>query len=145
MSSLDELNFASDFEAALKNPLARRSTIERGGVLEALVTLSSVNSPKEYFQARLAWTAYPSQPPSLKFRDPSTGRLDLATSWPICRGFRPQSLDACVNWCAEGFVLHPEWRTDPKWQWDATGNPLFRTIQLLQFEMDEFFEGRFKQ
>ena len=144
MSSLDELNFESDFEAVLIHPLARRCVVERGGSLEAFVKLSSSKALEDFYQARLAWTGYPGQPASLKFRDPATGRLDMATAWPNCRGFRPQSLDACVNWCAEGFALHPEWLADPKWRWDPTGNPLLRTIETLQFEMDEFFDGRFK-
>jgi len=143
MPSLDELNLESDLKAVLDHPLSQRCRVERVALLEVVVQVSSARAPKEVFQARLAWAKYPSQPPSLKFRDPGTGRLDIATAWPNCRGFRPQSLDACVNWCAEGFALHPEWCSDPKWRWDPTGNPLLRTIETLQFEMDEFFEGRF--
>ena len=143
---MDELAFAADLEAVLTSSEATRWVIERGTApLEVLVTLSSALSPEDRFQARLAWARYPgSLPGSLKFRDPATGRLDVARAWPMCRGFRPASLDACVNWCAEGFALHPEWVNDPKWRWDASGNPLLRMLTRLQFEMDTFFEGRFK-
>jgi hypothetical protein len=102
----------------------------------------SPSGSAEVFQARLLWTEYPGQPPSLKFRDPATGRLDLPTAWPIVRGFRPASLDACVSWCAEGFNLHPEWRTDPKLRWVPHGNVLLKVLRILQGELDEFFQGR---
>ena len=104
--------------------------------------MSPAQAPGEVFQARLLWTVYPGQPPSLKFRDPATGRLDLPTAWPIVRGFRPQSLDACVNWCLEGFGLHPEWRTDPRYTWDSRGNVLLKVLRILQDELDHYFQGR---
>lgn len=144
--SLDELAFEADLKAVKASVEAARWEIEKGsGLLEVFVTLSSALNPEESFQARLAWSRYPgSLPGSLKFREPQTGRLDIATAWPVCRGFRPSSLDACVNWCAEGFALHPEWVNDPKWRWDTSGNPLLRMLSRLQFELDTFFDGRFK-
>src|ERR1700731_3042284 len=108
------LALRQDFEEAKAVPEAIRWILEMPGDLEALALMSPQTVPTERFQARLLWTRYPDDPPSLKFRDPSTGRLDLPQAWPIARGFRPQSLDACVNWCAEGFSLHPEWRNDPR-------------------------------
>ncbi len=140
--SLDELSFESDLAAVLASTAARRWTIEKAGPLGVHVTLSPELAPKEMFQARLVWSTYPGGLPSLKFRDPATGRLDLASAWPRVRGFRPQSFDACVNWCAEGVALHPEWKTDPKWRHDSTGNPLLRTLATLQGEMDIHYEGR---
>src|SRR5215467_12294060 len=111
---LSILNLRDDFEEAAGVSDAARWKLEMPGPLEVLVTLSSSTALSEKFQARLLWTKYPDDPPSLKFRDPATGRLDLPQAWPVVRGFRPQSLDACVNWCSEGFVLHPEWKTDPR-------------------------------
>jgi hypothetical protein len=112
--------------------------------LEVLAMMSPESAPTERFQARLLWTRYPDDPPSLKFRDPSTGRLDLPQAWPIVRGFRPQSLDACVNWCSEGFALHPEWKADPRLKWNPNGNRLLFVLRQVQEELDDHFQGRFK-
>src|SRR2546423_1509252 len=83
-----------------------------------------VGDVKEVFQLRLLWNRYPDDPPSLKFRETESGRLDAPKSWPQVPGFRPNTLDACVSYCSEGFALHPEWRSDPHYRWDPRGNPL---------------------
>lgn len=144
IDELSILNLRGDFEEAAGVSDAARWKLEMPGPLEVLVTLSPRTAPDEMFQARLLWTKYPDDPPSLKFRDPSTGRLDLPQAWPIIRGFRPGSLDACVNWCIEGFNLHQEWRTDPRYRWNPTGNPLLRVLRQLQEEFDDYYQGRFK-
>jgi hypothetical protein len=138
------LNLADDFEKVLACKDADRWKLEKPGPLEVLVSLSPAGQPKEVFQARLFWTGYPGQPPSLKFRDPTTERLDLPTAWPQVRGFRPASLDACVSWCAEGFNIHPEWRNDPKFRWDPRRNVLLKVLRTLQDELDNYFQGRFR-
>ncbi|MCI0464148.1 MAG: hypothetical protein L0Z62_45015 [Gemmataceae bacterium] len=140
---LSALNLGDDFEKALACEDASRWKLEKIGPLEVLVSLSPVGQPHEVFQARLLWTLYPGQPPSLKFRDPATERLDMPTAWPQVRGFRPTSLDACVSWCMEGFNLHPEWRNDPKFRWDPRGNVLLKVLRILQDELDNYFRGRF--
>ena len=145
MSGLSELAFDHDCRELPQAEDATRWTVEKIGPLEVYVVISSIKAPDEKFQARLLWATYPEDPPSLKFRDPASGRLDLPTAWPVVRGFRPTSLDACVNWCLEGFTLHPEWKTDPDKKWNPAGNPLLRVIRTLQSEMDEHFSGRFKQ
>ncbi len=139
---LSKLNLDEDFKKALAVPEAKRWKLERSGPLEVWVTMCTVRVGKEKFQARLFWTEYPGQPPSLKFRDPATGRLDLPEAWPKVRGFRPPSLDACVSWTLEGFNLHPEWRSDPRYRWDPRGNRLLFVIRTLQSELDDHFEGR---
>lgn len=141
---LSKLNFLDDFEEVKGTPDSARWKLEMPSDLEVFVTISPAGLPNQQFQARLLWSRYPDDPPSLKFRDPATGRLDLPQAWPVVRGFRPQSLDACVNWCAEGFVLHPEWRTDPRLRWNPSGNPLLRVLRQLQEELDDHFQGRFK-
>jgi hypothetical protein len=141
---LSKLNLKDDFEEATGVSDTPRWTLEMPGDLEVLATMSPASAPNERFQARLLWTKYPDEPPSLKFRDPATGRLDLPQAWPIARGFRPQSLDACVNWCSEGFALHPEWRTDVRFKWNPNGNPLLWVLRQLQEELDDHFQGRFK-
>jgi hypothetical protein len=141
---LSKLNLRDDFAEAASVSDATRWELEMPGDLEVLATFSPATAPNERFQARLLWTRYPDEPPSLKFRDPSTGRLDVPQAWPVVRGFRPQSLDACVNWCLEGFALHPEWKADPRFRWNPSGNRLLWVLRVLQEELDENYQGRFK-
>jgi hypothetical protein len=141
---LSVLNLRDDFAEAGDVPEASRWKLEMPSDLEVLVTLGPARAPDEIFQVRLLWTRYPDCPPSLKFRDPNSGRLDMPQAWPVGRGFRPQNLDACVNWCAEGFVTHPEWKTDARFQWNPSGNPLLWVLRQLQEELDEHYQGRFK-
>lgn len=117
--------------------------LKRGAdpLLEVFATMSSRRAPQEQFFVRLLWSEYPGLP-SLKFRDPGTGRLDIPRAWPQCPGFRPTSLDACVSWTAEGHALHPEWRNAPATRFDCTGNTLFRVLCILQDTLDFSFEGR---
>ena len=141
---LSALNLADDFEKAVTSEDAARWTLKKAGSLEVWASMSPASAPQEVFEARLLWNVYPGQPPSFKFRDPSSGRLDMPTAWPLVRGFRPQSLDACVNWCLEGFALHPEWRTDPRYAWDHRGNVLLKVLRILQNELDHHFQGRYR-
>jgi hypothetical protein len=138
-------SFQTDLARALTCEDAKRWKLEVVADLTVLVSLNPVAAGQEVFQSHLAWQKYPDGLASLKFRDPATGRLDMPTAWPIVRGFRPQSLDACVNWCAEGFALHPEWRNDSRYKWVTRGNVLLKTIRILQDEMDTAYQGRFKQ
>lgn len=140
------LSFNEDLDEVLSAPEALRWKIQRiDDELEVYVDLSSEKLPDEVFQARLFWNVYPAEPPSLKFRDPTTGRLDMPTAWPEMRGFRPTNLDACVNWCSEGFIAHPEWKNDPNIKWNPQGNALLRVLRLLQRELDESLVKRFQQ
>jgi hypothetical protein len=139
---LSELNFAQDFEVALGVSDATRWHLTKAGPLKVWATMSPAAKPEESFQAQLLWRVYPEEPPSLKFRDPASGRVDLPHAWPQVRGFRPGTLDACVTWCLEGMGLHPEWRTDPRFLWDIRGNVLLRVLRTLQEELDEQFQGR---
>lgn len=139
---LSALNLDDDLGEVLALPEASRWVIERAGPLEIWAMLTAAGHPAEHFHARLAWQSYPDQAPSLKFRDPATGRLDLPTAWPQAPGFRPSSLDACVNWSAEGLALHPEWQNDPNYRWDPRGNALLKILRLIQETLDDGFQGR---
>lgn len=141
-ADLSALNLSDDLAEVRTTEDAARWEITLPNPLEVLVTLSPASAPGESFQARLLWSAYPTEPPSLKFRDPATGALDRPQAWPKVRGFRPASLDACVNFCAEGFALHPEWRTDPRYRWETRGNVLLKVLRTLQDELDHHFSGR---
>ena len=140
---LSGLNLRDDYVEASSMPDASRWKLEVPSDMEVLVTLKPA-AHNDIYQARLLWSRYPDAPPSLKFRDPVTGRLDLPQAWPQCRGFRPGSLDACVNWCSEGFTIHPEWVNDQRYCWNPAGNPLLRVLRQLQEELDEHYQGRFK-
>lgn len=140
---LSKLNFQQDLEEALLADDSKRWKIEKAGDLEVHVTMASIKDPDNHFQARLLWRGYPGEPPTLKFRDPKTGSLTLPAAWPQVRGFRPQSLDACTNYCAEGFGLHPEWKNDPNLKWNTRGNALLRVIRIIQNELDYHYSNRF--
>lgn len=142
-ATLSNLNLKDDYQAVSQLEESSRWGPEMSGPLEVSCSMQSVKAPGEVFQARLSWTSYPDEPPSLKFRDPRTGGLDLPSAWPMVRGFRPQSLDACVSWTAEGMTIHPEWRNDPRYRWDPHGNALLRILRILQDELDEHFQGRY--
>lgn len=141
-TDLSAMNLADDLGEVRATSDAARWEIATAGPLEVHIMLSPESAPAQRFQARLLWAEYPTAPPSLKFRDPETGALDRPTAWPIVRGFRPPSLDACVNYCAEGFALHPEWQTDARYRWDARGNVLLKVLRTLQHELDHHFTGR---
>jgi hypothetical protein len=139
-----KLNLRDDFAEAADAPDVQRWRLELCGDLEVRVGLSPEGACQEHFQARLLWNKYPDEPPSLKFRDPVTGSIHSPRAWPLARGFRPQTLDACVNWCLEGFGLHPEWKNDPRLKWNPSGNPLLWVIRQLQEELDQHYQGRFQ-
>lgn len=144
-SDLSKLNFADDLAAARKAPDASRWVLEHRGDLELWVTVSPDGHDAEKFVARLLWTEYPGDlPPSVKFVDPTTERLDVRSAWPIARAFRPDSFDICATWTAEGFTLHPEWRKDPTCRWPTDGNSILRSVRLLQHELDLTYQGRCK-
>ncbi len=139
---LSAINLDSDYDEALGTPDASRWSLEKAAPLEILATMSPAAVTAEKFQARFLWSSYPDEPPSMKFRDPASGRLDLPSAWPQVRGFRPPSLDACVNWCLEGFAIHPEWRQDARFRWMTDGNVLLKVLRTLQSELDDYFTGR---
>lgn len=136
--------FEDDLREAETVEDANRWKLERGAHQEVFVTIASATDPDNKYQMRLAWRTYPLDAPSLKFRNPATGSLSEPTAWPMVRGFRPGNLDACVNYCEEGFVTHPEWRNDPCFRWRAEGNVLLRVLRIVQSEMDEYYTGRHK-
>lgn len=140
---LSVLNLREDYERVSALTEAKRWILETPAPLEVLVIMSPASAPAEQFQARLVWRVYPGEsPPSLKFCDPETGRIDLTRAWPVIPGFRPTSFDACVNYSAEGFALHPEWKTDPRYRWNAVGNVLLKMLRILQDELDNRYQGR---
>lgn len=141
--SVDTLLLDDDFAEVVAADDGRRWELTRKDQLEIWVIMSPKSAPEEKYFVRLLWMRYRDDPPSLKFRD-KDGRLDNPRAWPLLPGFRPASLDACVNYCAEGFSLHPEWKNDPRTRWDPRGNSLLRVLTILQVAFDENYGGRFK-
>lgn len=133
----------ADFAEIVASPESSRWTLTLNNQREVSVTMSPSSVSHEQFQACLYWSEYPSSPPSLKFRDPKTGNLNDPRAWPQCPGFRPTSLDSCVNWTAEGHGLHPEWRNSPATRWIPDGNALCRVLHILQDTLDLSFSGRY--
>jgi hypothetical protein len=124
-------------------PESKRWHLERDPTvpLGLLITMHSIKKPDELYRARFRWTGL-FDPASLKFLNLQTGAQDDVAAWPQCRGFRPTALDACVNWTAEGFALHPEWRNSPKTAFLAPEKPVRFALLKLQSVLDSSYEGR---
>lgn len=140
-ADLAVLCFEADLEEVMAAPDVERWKLKRGDPLELLAIMCPSRAPTEQFHPRFLWVEYPGLP-SLKFRDPVTGRLDNPRAWPQCPGFRPSSLDTCVSWTVEGHALHPEWRTAPATRFDRSGNAIYRALCNLQDTLDLSFQGR---
>ena len=103
--------------------------------------MSPPGQPAERFFARIAWSAYPGAPPSVKFADRVGGRLDLTSSWPIIPGYRPGERDICQPFTAEGHAIHPDWSSGPE-AWQSTGNPFLAVVCQLLHGMTDKYQGR---
>ena len=95
----------------------------------------------EIYIARVAWTTYPGAAPSVKFATEVGGRLDVPSAWPTVPGFRPTAFDICMPFTAEGFNVHPEWRTSAE-AWKENGNPFLFVASTLQRLLDTRYSGR---
>lgn len=134
-ADFDELPSGSDRESA------DTWSAELMGPLEVWVTFIPAQHATERFCARIAWDRYPDNAPSVLFRDPETGRLDVPHAWPTGGPFRPM-IGLCVNYTREGFRLHPEWVTDARLRWRTDGNVLLKVIRLMQDSFDHEYAGR---
>jgi hypothetical protein len=83
----------------------------------------------------------PRQPLALRAVPITAGIIGDADLPARARGFRPPN-DICATWTREGFQIHPEWRTDPKYRWVPHGNVLLKSLRQLQGELDETYAGR---
>ena len=145
MSTVDETLLAEDFNAVKETEEATRWDLERGNSLEVSVKMSPRGKPGEVYWAFLRWQSYPGSLPSLKFRNLTTGNEADPEAWPMLPGFRPNSLDTCVHWTAEGHSLHPEWSKGSATKHNPSGNVLFRALCFLQDDLDFSYQGRFKK
>jgi hypothetical protein len=143
---------ASDFERNLFEqelakvrglPEAQRWKLERDNTVALGVTVElwPAGAPDDKYLARLVWADY-FGPPSLKFLNLVSRAENDPTAWPMCRGFRPGSLDACVNWTAEGHRLHPDWQANERTAFKQREAPVQFALLTLQHEMDSGYTGR---
>jgi hypothetical protein len=137
------LNLAAD-EVAVAAFVARNGGhLTRDGTDPAVywTRMRPAVAPSETYYARVAWSAYPYEAPSVKFSDAIAGSLAVTSAWPMIPGYRPSSFDICKPMTAEGYVLHAEWRTGPD-AWPTTGNPFLWVVETLQYDLDNNYGGR---
>jgi hypothetical protein len=141
-ATLDSQMLDDDFEEAKADSEATRWILERVGALEVTASMSPKTDPSEVFKARLAWLTYPGTWPSLKFLNDS-GQDNDPRAWPVCNGFRPTTLDACVHWTRESQQIHPEWAGDARMRCPSTGNILLTCLYFLNDTLNHQYQGRF--
>jgi hypothetical protein len=105
------------------------------------LVLRPKSAPRETYYARVAWSAYPDHPPSVRFHDGIGGTFAAARAWPMVVGYRVGSWDICKPFTAEGFALHAEWGTGPH-AWKSSGNPFWWVAQALQNDLNHNYQGR---
>lgn len=86
------------------------------------------------FVARLLWTVYPDQPPSLLFATEVGGPTTVNSAWPAAPGYRAPA-DICKPFTAEGQALHAEWASGEH-AWQSDGNPFLYVIENVQSDID---------
>ena len=86
------------------------------------------------FIARVLWTVYPDQPPSLLFATEIGGPTNLPSAWPAATGYRAPS-DICKPFTAEGQGLHSEWAAGAQ-AWRSDGNPFLYVIENVQDDIN---------
>lgn len=105
------------------------------------LTLVPRSEPLERYVVRVVWTSYPHEPPSVRFATEIGGSLSTTSAWPTIPGYRPGSFDICKPFTAEGYNLHPDWRSGPE-AWRTSGNPFLHVATTLQYDLDNNFTGR---
>jgi len=135
----DDRTAVEEFLADFGGELLQRPEDVEAGVY--WLKLHPRNAPQETYVARLAWTRYPDTAPSVKFADGVGGSLGVVNAWPNCNGYRPGNFDICKPFTAEGFVVHPEWRTG-QYAWRTTGNPFLFVVAQLQDDLNHRYQGR---
>jgi hypothetical protein len=105
------------------------------------LTIHPRTAPAETYVVRIAWTIYPGAAPSVKFAEDVGGSLGVLKAWPQSSGYRPGNFDICKPFTAEGFAVHPEWRTGVH-AWPTTGNPFLFVVAQLQDDLNHRYQGR---
>ena len=103
-------------------------------------TMHPRSAQGETYIVRIAWTRYPDEPPSVKFAEGIAGSLAVVRAWPVVPGYRAGNFDICAPFTAEGYLTHPEWRTQAPWP--TSGNPFLWVVDTLQGDLDRNYGGR---
>lgn len=137
-----ELNLATDVEEVRRHGADLGWIVDGPAEIEVYIALTS-HVDGEVYVIWFHCPGYPDDAFSVKPVDPESKDPSAACAWPRCEGFRPPN-DLCMPLCAEGYALHPEWRTDPRWRWESKGNPLLRVAEELQARLDDptKYQGR---
>ena len=124
-------------------PEASRWVIERDTTVELglTVVMHSSRKPDDHYKARIRWTNL-FGPFSLKFIDMNTGSDCAPTAWPVCAGFSPPNLFACLTLTKEGHDHHPEWKNNPATRFPETDAPVQLALVSLQAHLDTTYQGR---
>ena len=86
------------------------------------------------FTARIMWSVYGDQPPSVLFADGVGGATSDVSSWPAASGYRAPN-DVCKPFTAEGQALHADWAAGHH-RWRAEGNPFLFVVETIQDDID---------
>ena len=143
MADTETLTNLTDDEAAVKAFLSEhdgRLVRDADDPATYWLDLRPASTPGERFYVRLVWTRYPDEPPSILFADAVGGQLGVARAWPVAPGYRAPN-DICKPLSAEGYALHPEWRTGPD-AWPIDGNSFLWVVETLQYDLDNDYQGR---
>lgn len=133
----DELVRVQGLVEAGRWKLARDDSVPLGLTAE----MHSLKAPTELYLARVRWEHY-FEPASVKFLNRETSADNDPRAWPQCAGFRPTSLDTCVNWTREGHLTHPEWAQSPHTAFAAPEAPMQFVLLHLQMTLDTTYSGR---
>lgn len=98
------------------------------------IALQPRDATADAFIARIAWTIYPSRPPSLLFATAVGGPTTDPRAWPAAPGYRAPG-DVCKPFTAEGQALHPDWGNGPN-RWRSEGNPFLYVVETVQSDID---------
>jgi hypothetical protein len=105
------------------------------------LTMHPAEAATEMYYIKVTWSVYPGQAPSVKFADAIGGSLTVKAAWPVIPGYRADSFDICKPMTAEGFALHQEWQSGPD-LWPTEGNPFVWLAEMLQYDLDNSYNGR---
>lgn len=135
--------FEQQLEEVLELPEACRWNLERDTSvpLGLFAVMHPRINPEELFKARLRWSDL-FKAPSLKFIDMAMGSDTNPLAWPLCFGFRPGSLDACLPWTEEGQRLHPEWVQSAANAFPRVEAPVQFALLHVQSALDNSYQKR---
>lgn len=135
--------FEQELDAMSDVPESKRWQLERDATvpLGLHVVMHPMSHPEEFYKVRVHWADY-FGPFSMKFIHLETSVDNDPNAWPKCFGFRPNSLDACLPWTAEGHGLHPEWRNSATNRFPTVDLPMQYALLQIQLSLDTTYEGR---